>query len=233
MGHTTSREFEVLATSGWLADTPADFRYSLLDRCLLKRYAAGDSVYRAGDPAGGLYGLISGGIGVELSPDHREPYIATFARPGFWIGEASVLTRASRLVGIRAIRDSQLAHLPLPQWDALVQTAPEAWRWLAHLILRNERLALAIAEALMIRDSGQRVAAILAILSAPSAVPSGSPAAEIEISQDDLARMANLSRSSTGRILRTLEDAGLIETHYRQIRVLDHEGLTARRGIRS
>lgn len=227
-----SRDFEVLATSGWLAETPAHFRDALLERCRLKRYGRGEVIYRAGDPAGGLYGLVAGGIGVVLSTEHRAPYIGTFARPGFWIGEASVLTRAPRLVGIQALRESRLAHLPLPQWDALVESHPDAWRWFAHLVARNERLALAVADALMTRDSGQRLAEILLILSSRGAPVPSDAAVEIEASQDDLARMANLSRSSTGRILQQLEAAGIIDTAYRQIRVIDPAGLRARTGPR-
>lgn len=223
-------EFEVLAASGWLAETPAQFRDALLERCVLRRYARGEVVYRAGDAAGGLYGLVAGGVGVVLAPEHSAPYIGTFARPGFWIGEASVLTRAPRLIGIEALRESRLAHLPLAQWDALVTADPEAWRWFAHLVARNERLALAVADALMTRDSGQRLAAILMILSTHGALASPDGAVEIEASQDELARMANLSRSSTGRLLQALEAAGVIGIAYRQIRVIDRDGLRARTG---
>lgn len=232
MAHAQAGDFEILATSGWLADTPASFRDALLKRCVLKHYERGATVYRAGDPAGGLYGLVAGGIGVELSPDNREPYLGTFAQPGFWIGEASVLTRAPRLIGIRAIRDSRLAYLPLAQWDALVQAVPDAWRWFAHLIARNERLALAVADALMIRDSGQRLAAVLLLLSTHSAPAPAGAVVEIETSQDDLARMANLSRSSTGRLLKAFETAGIIGNAYREIRVIDQAGLRARTGTK-
>ena len=232
MARARPGDFEILATSGWLADTPARFRDALLERCVLRRYERGETVYRAGDPAGGLYGLVAGGIGVELSPDDREPYIGTFARPGFWIGEASVLTRAPRLIGIRVFRESRLAYLPLAEWDALTRAVPDAWRWLAHLIARNERLALAVADALMIRDSGRRLAAILMLLSTQSAPAPAGAFVEIEISQDDLARMANLSRSSTGRLLKAFEAAGIIGNAYREIRVIDHDGLRARTGTK-
>lgn len=222
-----SRDCELLAASGWLAETPVRFRDALLERCMTKRYERGEVVYRAGDPAGGLYGLVAGGIGVVLSPEHREPYIGTFARPGFWIGEGSVLTRAPRLIGIQALRESRLAHLSLSQWDALVESEPDAWRWFAHLVARNERLALAVADALMTRDSGQRLAAILLILSMHGAPAPADGSVEIEASQDDLARLANLSRSSTGRILQRLEAAGIIRNAYRQVRLIDRDGLRA------
>ena len=226
------RELDILATSGWLAETPGLFRDAVLGRCRLRRYRRGDAIYRAGDPAGGIYGLIEGGVGVELSPDDRAPYIGTFARPGFWIGEGSVLTRGPRLIGIRATRDSVLAYLPLAQWDAIVRSDPEAWRWAALLALRSALLALAVADALMIPGAAERLAAILLVLSGQGAPGDAAAPVTIDVSQDMLARMANLSRSSTGRLLQAFEASGLIESAYRQIRVIDQGGLRRIRGRR-
>lgn len=226
------REFRPLHEIGWLAETPEAFRGAVLGRCTPKRYGRGDLLYRAGDPPGGLYGLIEGGVGIELSPDDREPYFGIFARPGFWIGEGSVLTRGPRFIGVRATRESLLAHLPLTQWDAVVQADPEAWRWFAHLCLRNTLLAVAVADALMIPGATERLAAVLVILAGL-----GEPAAagaSIGISHDALARMANLSRSSTGRILQAFEADGLVACGYREIRIVDPGGLQERRvGARS
>lgn len=220
-----SCESEILATSGWLSETPPAFREAVLGRCLIKRFERGASIYRTGDPPGGLYGLVRGGVGIELSPNDREPYMGTFARPGFWIGEGSVLTRGPRYIGIRAARDSVLAYLPIAQWDAIVQGNLEAWRWLAHLALRNELLALAVADALMVPGAATRTAAILLILSSESGPADQDLPVTIDVSQDTLARMSNLSRSSTGRILQAFEDAGLVAVTYRQIRIVDRDGL--------
>ena len=226
---TWPADLDVLHAGGWLADTPARFRAAVLDRCLLKRYDRGEALYHAGDPPGGLYGLISGGIGIELSPSDREPYFGTFARPGFWIGEVSVLARCPRVIGVRATRDSLLAHLPLAQWDAIVRGDPDAWRWFAFLILRNELLAVAVADALMIRKSAARVAAILLVLTGQGTGSGDEATQPIEISQDDIGRLANLSRSSTGRVLDRFEAEGLIDRAYRRIRVVDFRGLRQRR----
>lgn len=222
-------DLDILATSGWLSETPAPFRDAVLRRCGLRRYRQGDAIYRAGDPPGGLYGLVEGGVGVELSPDHREPYIGTFARPGFWIGEGSLLTHGPRFIGIRATRDSLLAHLPITEWEAIVRSDPEAWRWVALLSLRSGLMAVAVVDALMTPGATGRLAAILLVLSGQGP-PDG--ATTIDVSQEALARMANLSRSTTGRVLHDFETRRLIESAYRQIRILDPIGLREAKGRR-
>ncbi len=223
------RELDLLHETGWLADTPEPFRAAVLSRCRIRRILRNEAIYREGDPAGGLYGLASGGFGVELVPDDREPYFAMFVQTGFWVGEGSVLTRRPRVVGVRATRDSLFAHLPLAQWDAIVRSEPEAWRWFAHLPLRNQLLAIQVADALMIRGSEARVAAVLLILAGQIRAVGRDAPLSIEICHEDLGRMANLARSSVGQILKRFEQDGLVESAYRQIRVIDLAGLHRRR----
>ncbi|MBN8999985.1 MAG: Crp/Fnr family transcriptional regulator, partial [Rhizobiales bacterium] len=170
---------------------------------------------------------------VIVAPGERAPFLGILARPGFWIGEASVITRGPRAIGIVAVRDSLAAHLPLKHWDAVVGSEPEAWRWVALLSLRNSLLALAVIDALRMPRSEERMAAVLAILSwGPGAQATGAnparPDLPIEISQEELAQMANLSRSSAGRILDAFEARGLISRSYRMVRVLDPDGLKRR-----
>lgn len=212
-----------------MSETPVAFRRDVLSRCVVKRYRRGEAVYSASDEAGGLFGLVEGGIGVEVMPDDRPPYLAFLVQPGFWIGEVSVLTRRPRAVGLSATRDCILAQLPLAQWDSITRTDPEAWRWLAHLILRNELMLVAIADALMIRHAAARVAAMLLVMGSSGAAPDSLADPAFEVNQEDLARITNLSRSSLGRILADFAAEGLIRFSYRQIRIADAAGLRRRR----
>jgi CRP-like cAMP-binding protein len=229
---TSPQELQVLRDTGWLAETPDTFRQEVLGSCVVRHYRRGEAIYHASDAPGGLYGFVAGGIGVEVMPEDRDPYIGLFVRPGFWIGEVSVLTRRPRAVGLRATRDSVLAHLPLTQWDVIARTADDAWRWFAHLILRNELLLVAVADALMIPRASARVAAMLLAMFRSGSEPTNKSAGPLDISQEDLARITNLSRSSAGRILKDFETEGLIIFRYRQLRVIDFEGLRRRRAER-
>lgn len=219
-----------LATQGWLADTPESFRAAVLSRSVVKTFARNDVVYRAGDPPGGLYGLIDGAVGVEVGGENRSPQLALLFRPGFWIGEGSVLARRPRAVGVRCTRDSRLAYLSLTHWDAIVRADPEAWRWFAWLMLRNELLAVSVAETLLVRRASSRVAGILVLLAAANeAHREAAAVVRVEIAHEQLALMSNLSRSSLERILRAFAGIGLVQYGYRHVLILDLEGLKAHR----
>lgn len=227
-------ELDRLAHTGWLRDTPESFRAELLSRCSVKRLGRDMSLYRANDPPGGLYGLIEGRWGVEMAPADRDAYVALVVQPGFWIGEASLVARVPRVVGVRCSVDTVVAHLPLPEWDAIVRKDPEAWRWLCLLVLRNEVLAVRVADALLVRRASGRVAALLIVMATTVSFGEGDLALapiDIDLGKQHLARMANLSRSSVERILQSFAAEGLIESSYRHIRILDVEGLQKHRAI--
>ena len=223
------RDLDVFCTAGWLSETSEQFRDAVLSRCIVREYKRNDSVYRTGDDAGGLFGLVSGGVAVEVTPEDRDPYLGLFARPGFWIGEYTLITRRPRVIGLRVTLDSILAHLPLAQWDNIVAMDPVAWRWLAMLPLRNEMKLFAIADALLVPRAPARVAAMLLVLA--SAEQHMAPSAEIvvEIAHEEIARITNLSRSSVGRILDDFAQRGLIAYKYRRLRIISLSGLQAAR----
>lgn len=110
---------------------------------------------------------------------------------------------------MRYTRDSRLAYLSLAQWDAIVRTDTEASCWLAIPMLRNELLAVNVAETLALRRASSRVAGILVLLAAADEAPGeAATGISIELAHEELALMSNLSRSSRERILRTLADGG-------------------------
>ena len=100
---------DIVLKHGWLRHTPIPFRSAVLDRCLLEKFSAGTPVYSIGDEAGGMYGLVEGGLGISMAPRERGPYTAHFAMPGTWFGEIAAFTRQPRQVGLTATRPTRHA----------------------------------------------------------------------------------------------------------------------------
>lgn len=218
--HDKSQWRQILGSAGWLAHTPECFREQLLAGCVLRRFARGELVYGLGDPPGGLWGLVAGGLAIEIAPAERGPYFGHFARPGAWFGEAAVITRMPRRVGLRATRASLLAFLSLQRFDAIAAEDPLVWRWLAILSVLHTDLAISVGDDLMIRDPRRRTIALLLRLAGCRQDEPG-PTFEIDASQGDVAAMVNLSRTAFGLILNELEAEGLIEHSYRRISITD------------
>jgi CRP/FNR family cyclic AMP-dependent transcriptional regulator len=118
----------IASRQGWLPKTPAAFRQAVLERCLLQQAAAGDVICRVGDPPGGLFSLVAGGLGVVISRQEKAPCVTHFARPGTWFGEACAITGGPRRVGLVATRATTLLHLPLGRLLEIIAHDPAAWR---------------------------------------------------------------------------------------------------------
>ena len=217
--HNIHEARAVMRRSGWLSQTPKDFQGEVLERCLLQTVAAGQTIYAVGDPPGGMYGLVSGGLGVLIAPGERGPYFAHFARPGAWFGDAAALTRQPRRVGLAATRDTELLHLPLHEIDRLVGQDPELWRLFALVPIGHLDVAIGACDDLMIRDHVQRCIAILLRLGGCRQAARGAQPVDVDVSQEDLAVVANVARSTAGTVLRNLERDGHVELWYRRIRI--------------
>jgi CRP/FNR family transcriptional regulator, cyclic AMP receptor protein len=213
---------------GWLGQTPLPFRRSVLDRCVQEHFKAGAQIYSIGDEPGGMFGILSGGLGVSIAPGERGPYIAHFAMPGTWFGEGSAITRQPRRIGLTATRDCELLHLPLHAIDEIVGRDPSAWRLFALVTIAHLDMAMGGSDDLMKRDHVQRLAAVLLRLGSCRHVsPRDGRAIEVDVNHEDLAYMANVARTTAGTILRKLEADGHLALSYRCIRILAPDAIRA------
>ena len=214
-----SQAKQVLTMRGWLTKTPAPFREAVLSNCVLRDFAAGETIYAQGDRSGGLWGLAAGTIGVELAGDHRNPGFAYLTGRGFWIGAHPVVLGTDRQVGLVALRPSSLLHLPTASFLRLASEDPEAWRWLAVLPLMQTTLAFGVLDDLLIRDTRRRCAAVLLRLAGCRGPGAVSEPDDIHVTQEQLAEMLNMSRTALGEVLRWFEARGLISRRYGKLTI--------------
>ena len=138
----------ILRSRGWLSRTPTAFQDTVLNRCHLCEYAAGQPVYHLGDQPGGMYGLVEGGVAVSIAPGEHEPQFAHFVVPGTWLGETAAFTRQPRRVGLSCTRSSWLLHLALSDIDGIAGENPDAWRLLALIGIGHMDTAIGAAQDL-------------------------------------------------------------------------------------
>ena len=221
-----AREF--MRRTGWLSRTPEEFSSRLLRDCKLLSFAADQPVYDLDDHPGGLYGLVTGRVGVWIAPQERGPYLGHLMRPGHWFGLASALNRQARAIGLRTLRPSQLLLLPLARLDALVSEDTKAWRYFTGLAEMNSSTAMAAVDDLLIRNPARRCAAVLLRLAGLRNPLDDTPAVgDVDITQEELAHLSNLSRSSVGTALRSFQRRGLVDLSYQDIFIRDAAGLKA------
>lgn len=220
------RAHTIVSRQGWLSFVPRSFRQIVLDRCKLQEYKDGATIYSVGDPPGGMYGLIRGNLAISIAPGERGPYVAHFAQPGTWFGEAAAFTEQPRRIGLAAARDTEVLHLPLPAIREIVLADPGSWRYFGLAAIAHIDGAIGAADDLLIRDHVKRsVAVLLRLGGCRYRTPEGAQPIDVEVSQEDFATMTNVARTTAGMVLRKLEANGGVEVSYRRVRILAPDAL--------
>jgi CRP/FNR family transcriptional regulator, cyclic AMP receptor protein len=223
----TTRPTSSLLARGWLSTTDQDFARSVVERSRLVHFRAGDTVYSIDQHASGLFGLVKGGAKVEIASEQVGPLTAHYMQPGAWFG-GRTLVRDSRSMGLIPTRKSTFAFLGEREISALAEMRQGWWREFMKLVLQNSQTAIGTGLDLMIRDPRRRLAATLLRLGGlRHSVNLASSNPEIDLSQSEIAQMANLARNSASKFLHEFGDLGLVEWNYRCIRILSPSGLEA------
>lgn len=216
-----------LAADMLLQKLPEPTRQAFLDRAVSQRVRQGETVYRLGDPAGGIYFICDGGMRVEIATGAQNTFIAHYLPQGIWFGEPSALTGQPRMVGVIAAQDSEMLHVSLPHLNQLTALYPEILRHLAGITQMYLRTAIGAIADLMIRDTDVRFVATLLRLAGIRDVENPAGRFEVFFSQEEIAAMANVARTTANSILRKLEKDGLIEITYRRIVIVNGTALRA------
>jgi CRP/FNR family transcriptional regulator, cyclic AMP receptor protein len=215
----------VLSKYGWLSQMPADFRTAILRNCVWQNYEAGASLFVAGDPPGGIFGIADGSVGTSTLLGAPDSPMVHIARRGFWSGEGSILSGAPRRMSASAITAALIANVPLPDLRTLLSDRPEWWQHIGQLALSSiDVIGNGFADS-TIRDSGRRCAAILLRLCECRFNDTTDVSLEIMVTQEEIADMVNLSRSTVNTILRRFAKQRSIEIRYRSIVVVETKRL--------
>ena len=158
---TLSRAHDVVSRQGWLSFVPPPFRQVVLDRCKIAGIRGRrDDLFRRRS-ARRHVGLVMGNLAISIAPGERGPYIAHFAQPGTWFGEAAAFTEQPRRIGLAVSRNTEVLHLPLPAIREIVAADPGAWRYFGLAAIAHNDVAIGAADDLLIRDHVKRSVAVL------------------------------------------------------------------------
>lgn len=204
---------------GWLADQSDDMHRAVLKAARLVLYPAGEFVFHAGDSEGGLYGVVSGGVGVHLPTETGETYLAHIVRTGTWFGYGPFVRGRRRSMSFSLIEPSLLFHLPLATAQEIAARSPVHQRAVLSVSEYGMDVATRVIETLLIRNTDRRVAATLLRI-APLPETERAPC-EIQITQAQLGEMANADRQVVNRVLKRLEAEGWLQVSYGRISITD------------
>jgi CRP/FNR family transcriptional regulator, cyclic AMP receptor protein len=217
----------LLFGSGWLSACPPAFGEAVVQRCRVQSLDPGETLYRAGDPSDAVVAVLSGAIALSVHVPEFGPTVSHVMLPGAWFGEVAYI-ELPRAISVHATRPTRVAMLSRRDIDEIIREDTSRWVSFSRLAILNGLLAVGAAYDLMQRDPRRRcIATLLRLAGARHGLAEPAGRVEIDITQSDLAHMANLSRNTVAAILKELRQARCIEWEYRRLLITDIARLKA------
>ena len=192
-----------------------------------KSYGKNKVLFHADEPGASLFILKSGRVKVALTDRHGKEVILRVLQPGEFFGEMALLDGHPRSATVVAIERSQVFILERASFLQLIQQDPQwSLKMLATLSRRlrkaNEKIGAAIFS-----DAYGKVSRVLLDL-----IPEGGLKTDegirldVNLTRQELAAMAGLTRETFIRILKEFERAGVVRTEGKQIVILKQADLS-------
>jgi CRP-like cAMP-binding protein len=215
---------ELLRTGRWFAALPDELQTQLLDAAVVREAGAGECVAGRGDEPSGLYAVVDGAMRVSGQSDAGREVLHMVVEPPSWFGELSVIDGLPRTQDVTADVASALLHVPQRALDAILAGEPRYWQHVALLMAHRLRLAMLALEDVAQVPPRVRLARRLAML-IEGYGDHTHPRRTVELRQEQLAMMLNVSRQTANQLLKELEALGLVKLSYGEIEIIDAAGL--------
>ena len=113
----------------------------LAEHATLVHVPGGDTVMREGEQADALYVVASGRLQAFVGGDGGESLVGEIGR-GEVIGEMGVLADEPRSATVRALRDSNLIHIPADQFIRFLRAEPDELFAISQLLIQRLRRSI-------------------------------------------------------------------------------------------
>ncbi len=197
--------------------------------CHTKSYPAKSVLIRPGDSADTLYYVREGSVSITMENEEGEELIFAYLNQGDFLGEIGLFTDVeSRGVTIRARTDCKMEEISYQQIKLLADTQlkscyPTLLQYLAEHMAKRLLAANRKAGDFAFLDVAGRVSAALYELAAQPDAMKHPEGMQIRITRQEISRMVGCSREMAGRVLKDLQNQGLIWAHGKTMVIYDEE----------
>lgn len=203
----------------WFTALPVAERDAIASQVFTLSAVRGAVILPANEPTQGWYGVLHGLVKISgrATAGRRSDFLGVAA--GDWFGEGAVLKNESRRYEVVALRDTELLCLPSATFHRLFTSSIGFNQFLVHCMNLRLSQAMAMIEAGRTRSPEQRIALSLSRLF-------WNRTRQLDLTQDELASLAGMSRQTANGVLNALQQQGVISLSMNRIRVLDDAALT-------
>ncbi|MBZ0070925.1 MAG: cAMP-activated global transcriptional regulator CRP [Thiohalobacteraceae bacterium] len=182
-----------------------------LEHCHRRRYPTKSVIIYAGDAPDVLYYIVDGSVTVLIEDEEGREIVLAYLNRGDFFGEMGLFGESSkRSAWVRTRAECELAEISYARFRQLAEEDPTILFALASQMAARLRTTSRKVSDLAFLDVTGRVArTLLDLCKQPDAMthPEGM---QIRITRQEIGRIVGCSREMVGRVMKNLEEQGLI-----------------------
>ena len=189
----------------------------LLAHCHRRRYTAKSTIIYAGDRCETLFFIVKGSVTILIEDDDGREMIIAYLNSGDFFGEMGLFEKEGvekeRSAWVRAKTECEVAELSYAKFRELTLQDPDILFALGSQMAERLRNTTRKVGDLAFLDVTGRVArTLLDLCKQPDAMthPDGM---QIKITRQEIGRIVGCSREMVGRVLKALEEQGLVNVN--------------------
>jgi len=191
-----------------VGDTSID---QFLEHCHRRRYPAKSVIIYAGDHSDVLYYIVEGSVTVLIEDEDGHEIVLAYLNPGDFFGEMGLFGEDSnRSAWIRTKTQCELAEISYNRYRQLAEEDTGILFALAgQMATRLRNTSRKVSDLAFLDVTGRVARTLLDLCKQPDAMthPDGM---QIRITRQEIGRIVGCSREMAGRVLKDLEERGLI-----------------------
>jgi len=197
-------------------EIPAMNRF--IELCRVRSVPSKTVVIHAGDLPDTLYYIIDGSVEVMIEDEEGNEMVLAYLNKGQFFGEMGLFyEQPTRSAWVRTRTACELAEMTYPRFRQVAEDNPALLFELAtQLATRLERTNRKLGDLAFVDVTGRIAHAIMDLCKEPDAMthPDGM---QIKVSRQELSRLVGCSREMAGRVLKVLEEQGLLHARGKTI----------------
>ncbi len=182
-----------------------------VSHCHRRKYPAKSTIIYAGDKPDTLYLIIEGAVSVLIEDNDGRELVLAYLNPGDFFGEMGLFDGQDvRSAWVRAKGECEVAEVSYARFQQLGRENPDLLLKLAgQMSVRLRATSRKVSDLAFLDVTGRVARTLLELCKQPDAMthPEGM---QIKITRQELGRLVGCSREMVGRVLKSLEEQGLI-----------------------
>ena len=195
-----------------------------------RRFPRGSFIIRAGEETDALYIILAGRAKVLIPDDDGNEVILAVIGPNEFFGEMGLLDDQPRSASVETVEPTEVLRITRSGFLNCLRDNFDAAMLIIRNLVKRLRDADRKIESLALIDVYGRVARLLMEMAKET---NGEWIVEKAPPKQEIARMIGASREMVSRVVKDLNDKGVIRAEKRRIVILDRDSMGPRRGART